>query len=226
MDRRVFSEKFGTAKTIFPVIHMLRDKQCLYEAETAMECGAGGVFVIGDGRQRWWAVIRSAQLVKKSFPELFVGANLLDMEPEHAAEPLGCAKLDAMWTDSARMNMDAMERLAATPKPPPLYFGGVAFKYREKVEDADLESTAREAKAYMDVVTTSGDSTGSAPAPEKIDAMRRGTEDSALAIASGVSARNIASLDADAFLVATSIEKDFYHVDPDKLKELIEKASA
>ena len=78
---------------------------------------------------------------------------------------------------------------------------------------------------FMDVVTTSGLSTGSAPDREKISRMKASIRNKPLAIASGISSDNVGNyLDiADCFLVATSLlvpgKEEF---DPSRVKALVE----
>ena len=104
-----------------------------------------------------------------------------------------------------------------------LYFGGVAFKYQRHVNR--LEVVAQVATRFMDVVTTSGSGTGSAPDREKIFRMKASIDDRPLAIASGISPDNVGDyLDiADCFLVATSLlipgTEDF---DKSRVKDLIQ----
>jgi predicted TIM-barrel enzyme len=108
-----------------------------------------------------------------------------------------------------------------------LYFGGVAFKYQRKVED--LETAARIARAYMDVVTTSGPATGEAADIEKIRRMRDGLGPSeALAIASGLTVDNVSEYlpYADVLMVATGVSESWDKLDIDKLTEFVKKVRA
>jgi predicted TIM-barrel enzyme len=132
-------------------------------------------------------------------------------------------KIDGLWADKSGvtdMYVSQGARQAWSYKRETAwdgeYFGGVAFKYQEPVNDVAL--AAKKANEYMDVVTTSGVATGSAPDLDKIRWMS--TEANRLAIASGLTPENIGEFVewASDFLVATGISKNFHELDPDKAK--------
>ncbi len=105
-----------------------------------------------------------------------------------------------------------------------LYFGGVAFKHQRLVADEDLGTAAAAAQPFMDVVCTSGPGTGQAAQIDKAIAMRDGLPPNApLALASGVTAHNIASYlpYVNAFLIGTGIEKEFGVFDSNKLSSIM-----
>jgi predicted TIM-barrel enzyme len=79
----------------------------------------------------------------------------------------------------------------------------------------------------MDVITTSGMATGSAPAVEKIRSMREAIGKHPLAIASGMTPENVSQFMpyADAFLVATGISKSSYELDPAKVAAFVKAIS-
>lgn len=107
-----------------------------------------------------------------------------------------------------------------------LYFGGVAFKGQRHVPDSDLGKAASIATHYMDVVTTSGRATGVAASTKKIEDMRAGCGNVAMALASGITPSNAADylLLVDCFMVATGISPpgDFYNFDPVQLRVLVQ----
>ena len=218
---------FG-AKAVLPVVHMLHAEQVLHQVDIIADTGARGVFVIGCGHTSAAQEICAAESAKEFHPELFVGINILSLDAATAYYSVMDSGLDGVWTDDAGIREDGLNKTAAdmemvlTVAPPdrPIYFGGTAFKYGARIEN--LELAAQRARGRMDVITTSGDGTGYAPAKEKIDAMRKGAKDTPLAIASGITPENIGDYDADVFLVATGISKDFYSVDPDKLRAVLD----
>ena len=107
-----------------------------------------------------------------------------------------------------------------------LYIGGTAFKKQREVDPAHYAKSARIATRYMDVVVTSGVATGHAADVGKIEIFRDSCGDTALGLASGITPENAAQYaDAvDLFMVATGInfEGDFYNIDPDRLKRLMD----
>ena len=223
-----FKEKFGFGdKEVLPVVHLLHGKQALREAEVVFNAGAKGLFVIGASQTTKDDELISAVVIKNAFPDKFIGVNLLGCDPEKSVELVLHSGLDGLWTDFSGIDdmhvsksAEKADILLRMPDAPDLvYFGGVAFKYQMPVDD--VEYAARNAADFMDVITTSGDETGMPPAAEKIEAMRKGAGSCSLAIASGISAENIGLYDADLFLVATSIQRDFFHVDEKKLDAIL-----
>jgi len=118
----------------------------------------------------------------------------------------GC-KVDGYWADDARMD----ER---------------PFKKQRDVDPAQYGKSARIATKYMDVVVTSGVATGHAADVGKIDTFREHCGDTALGLASGITPENAGQYaDAvDLFMVATGInhDGDFYNIDPERLKRLMD----
>lgn len=227
-----FHETFPNRHAVLPVVHVTDTEQVIKNAGIAQEAGADGIFLISMlGRPRDFInTIHSA--VAEKFPGLWVGANYLELPAfEVFANPK--PDINGIWTDNAEVNSLFEEQIQAglirkaqnESRWPGLYFGGVAFKYQQKVPDERLEQTARVASNYMDVITTSGDGTGNAPDVSKIQVMKSGAGDKPLAIASGISPDNVHKYleVANAFLVATSLLKpgtqDF---DPARVKDLVQ----
>lgn len=227
-----FYDTFHTGHVVLPVIHVESEAQALRNAETAVQAGADGVFLIsmaGAGSARLLQILRE---VKAAFPDLWLGVNLLG---ETAADAFALLdeNVSGLWTDNAHINelsqaqpvADAIQAAREKSGWKGLYFGGVAFKYQRRV--ANLTLAAQVATRYMDVVTTSGDGTGFAPDHAKIAAMQAGAGDIPIAIASGVSPENVAGFRdvAHCFLVATSLLKpgteDFM---PSKVVSLVRAA--
>ena len=75
---------------------------------------------------------------------------------------------------------------------------------------------------YVVVVTTSGSATGKPPQSEKISQIRKAIGDQPLAIASGMTERNIKSFLGlvDCFLVATGISRSQTELDPSRVRKM------
>ena len=105
-----------------------------------------------------------------------------------------------------------------------LYFGGTAFKKQREVAPTRYGDAAREACAFMDVITTSGVATGQQADVGKIETFRTAIGDRPLALASGISPENAENYaDVDCFMVATGINApgNFYDIDPARLADLM-----
>lgn len=86
-----------------------------------------------------------------------------------------------------------------------------------------LESAAVRARAFKDVVTTSGAGTGIAASVEKIRRMKTALGDFPLAIASGITPENVVDYlpYSDCYLAATGISKSFEELDPLLVRRLV-----
>ncbi len=242
-------EVFNKPRVFLPVVHCMDRAQVEAAVAVAIENGADGVWLINQGGMNHDAVLAAA---KAAVPEtLWGGVNLLGFTATRALEKVYKAtaragwKIDGVWSDDASVRDDERatfqeltlgawnETKASAYTEPhwrPLYFGGVAFKHRRHVPDELLGmAAAKAARDGVDVVTTSGPETGTPPSVDKVKRMRDGLgSDHALAIASGVTPKNIRSFlpYVDAFLVATGIEKKFGTFDPKKLKAVADAIHA
>ncbi len=232
-----FKETFPNSHAVLPVIHVENSQQAIRNAAIAREAGADGVFLINMPSEglRWYELSDVKDLVRGEFPNWWVGVNYLDNTLDRVFQ-LTDPETDGIWTDNAYIDeRDESQQMAeqidwirqkaaASGGFKGLYFGGVAFKGQRPVPRVDWGLAANIASRYMDVVTTSGSGTGSAPDPEKIQIMKFSMGDHPLGIASGISPENVhLFIDADAFLVATSILKPHTNdFDPARVKALVE----
>ncbi len=214
-----FKTVFANKPRVFlPVIHCKHSDQVWRNADVAMRGGADGIFLINQGGMYVGDILDHASKLADDLQ--FVGINLLGRNIEEVQFVAAKHHLDGFWTDY--IDQKRIETHA-------LYFGGAAFKYGRPVANSNLGAVAREAaQKGADVVTTSGPGTGQAPTAEKIKAMSEALEGHPLAIASGITPENVDPFlpYAQAFLVATGIEKEFGEFDADRLKKLADKIHA
>lgn len=224
-----FREIFSSQHVILPVVHVESEIQAETNTKIAKECGADGVFLInmsGRGSER---LIQIYQHVRNNNPDFWIGLNCLDLSALGVFAKIP-KSVNGVWVDNAYIEENQKEQRTAEMINRArkrsgwegLYFGGVAFKYQKPV--IDLAKVAQIATTYMDVVTTSGAGTGQEPNFDKIITMKKAIGNTPLAIASGISPKNIRYyLDyADCFLVATSLLKpDTNDFDPYLLESLI-----
>lgn len=236
-------KRFSRPRVLLPVVHCIEHAQVLRAVAVAFEEGADGVFLINQGGMSITDVTSAAIEVVELAEEMgtkpggkapFVGINFLG-ESAKAVGACGLLGLNGAWTDNyASVDKKLMRQLREAEA---LHFGGTAFKYQKPVAPADYGKAAVAAVgAGVDVVTTSGTKTGSAPHVEKVAVMRAtldesakvgafftaGAEPHALAIASGVTPENVGAFlpHVDAYLVATGIEQTFGVFDPKKVRDL------
>lgn len=221
-----YQDIFKKRHVLLPVIHVEGISQALRNVDIAKCEGADGVFLINHHISAQALMLCYAH-IRGRYPDFWIGLNCLDLTPIEAfhAAPLD---VSGIWVDNAgvRSEIGGTDRAAyiakvhAEVKPHALYFGGVAFKYQGIDRDPALH--ARLAKPFVDVVTTSGDATGSAPTVAKIKSMKESVGDHPLAIASGITPENVLEYMpyADCFLVATGISQSHTELDSGKVRRL------
>jgi hypothetical protein len=240
--------RFGRPRVLLPVVHCIDVEQTGRAIVAAMENGADGVFLINHGGLPAYRVVSVAgQAVRAGVA--FVGVNLLGLPPTHALDGGNLAEcgIHGLWTDDAGISDDCgstdlaesdFDDMRSTCEWKGLYFGGVAFKYKAEVPREQWGAVAKRAARglpggapahhWVDVITTSGVATGSAPTVDKIAAMRGAIGDHALAIASGITPDNVEPFLplCDAFLVASGIESSLGIFDPAKVRALADAIHA
>ena len=238
MKREPYHKEYKViGPAVLPVIHVKDEVQINRNIELAIECGAQGVFLINHdfGVSEFLPLIWGC---RRDHPSLWLGVNFLGVTGLKAFPILGDLEndgcpIDAYWADDARIDERKTDQLEAAEIAEArtmshwsgLYFGGTAFKKQRVVDPDNYVEAAVLASKWLDVVTTSGISTGKAADVEKIRKFREGAKDTALAVASGITPENVNCYKSyiDAILVSTGINRngDFYNIDRAKLSRLI-----
>lgn len=224
-----FRARFPGGHAVLPVVHATSLDQVLRNAGVAVEAGADGVFLINHTISSD-DLLAYHDVVRGRLPDLWVGLNCLDRRPTWVAEH---PRVRGMWTDNAYVdetmvvqgNAGLIEHRNRTLAGwDGIYFGGVAFKGQRKVRPEHLGDAARHAMRHVDVVTTSGPGTGMAADVDKLRTMRDALGDHPLALASGVTSSNVGQYlpYVDAFLVTSSISRDFEDLDLALTRQLVE----
>ncbi|MDU8913444.1 BtpA/SgcQ family protein [Aestuariicoccus sp. MJ-SS9] len=220
-----------------PVIHVQDAAQALRNLDVLDGAGCPGAFLINHDFPvaEFLPVLRE---IRAARPDLWLGVNFLAQPGDIAFPILGALARDgypfqAYWADDARIDerkatqteAENIARIRAESGWSGMYLGGVAFKKQRPVAEEMYAAAARTALPYMDVVCTSGVATGHEPDIAKIKTFREAIGDTPLAIASGITPRNVHSYAplVDMILVATGInfEGDFYNIDPARLDALL-----
>lgn len=228
---------------IYPVVHVKSSKQALRLSHEAFDAGADGVFLIDHDPLNHYDHLTDVYAdVRRGLGEsAWIGVNYLPLSPAQAVWEIGRGLKghvfdqapDGLWADDAITTADLYDvpaLKARTHLENLQYFGGIAFKYTSFYTD-DPEISARMAEDYaskVDVVTTSGPGTGHSANVAKVAAMKAVIGEQPLALASGVSVRNIDNYRpyVDSILAASSIEKGKYsgEFDLKKLHDLVQAA--
>ncbi len=225
-----YKKIFPNKHTFLAVVHAKDISQAIDNSRIAIENGTDGIFVIGH-EMTTGALLSVYKAVEQHVPDnTWVGMNML-------REPIGWRLADVIpldcpgiWTDQSGIyeevegNRDYSEALDFTKKlkkrnPHCLWFGGVGFKGQQQ---KNFFTTAQVAVRFMDVITTSGDRTGSPPKVEKLAMIREAIRDHPLANASGTTPENVHLFKpyVDCFLVATGISKSFTQLDPVRVRAM------
>ena len=240
---------------VYPVVHVQSPEQAVEQTRVAVDAGADGVFLINHGMATGHDLMSDPLIdafndVTDTFGDLYVGINYLSYDPlsgyEYTQKLLDQHAIhrapDALWFDDATdriINVDTAKKYLGELKhlrddDPRLqairFLGGVSFKYTSTYSEDPVKSAqlAAEYAPYIDVVTTSGAGTGSAPSSQKISAMKHAITGRTLAVASGVSEHNIQSYngDIDEVLIASSLETGTYSgiFIPERVKRFVAAA--
>jgi len=222
-----YEDIFKGRHTLLVAVHADNITQVLKNVRVAEESGADGVFLINHGVSyshltEWYTETRLRH------PEYWIGLNYLDLTQIHAIVEMPHSA-SGLWVDdmgirdNGEPTYNTLKDLRAhwwAMHPERLHFGGVAFKGQRAVQDPAV--AAKNAMGKTDVIATSGHKTGSPPTVEKIVAIRRAIGDRPLAVASGISRENVQQFKpyVDCFIVASSIGKNFFELDPAKVQRL------
>ena len=230
-----FREVFGNKKVFLAVVHVVDYFQALRNVNLAMRYGADGAFLISHGEvpdKNLLEIYRTIREERKGhgLQPFWIGVNCLNtIETRVFSKVL--PDTDGIWLDDLGLRRRDPEQRRAKAiraarhrsKWEGLLFGGVAFKYQERVPYSDIAELAKRAREFCDVITTSGEATGKAPEAKKIHLMRNALGDFPLAIASGMTLLNVKNyLHADCFLVATGVAKSFTELDPKEVEAFAE----
>ena len=223
----LYREQFGFTRRLLPVVHVETVDQTRLSVENARSGGADGVFLISHTLGST-DLLTIYNLVRGEHPDWWIGLNELGTWPGVMAQTVP-SSVSGVWTDDSLIREHQDEQHDAgvvwyhltNRKIRPVYFGGVAFKYKREVEN--LEAAASKAVPFMDVVTTTGPGTGRAADLEKVRRMRDAMGDAPLALASGITAPNVADYMpfVDCFLVASSITDPGEVINEARVRELL-----
>lgn len=218
-------DTFGRQRVLLPVIHFSGLSNAMKSVETAVEAGAGGVMLINQGCTSEDSMM-FARFVAISFPELWIGMNLLGATPAYSMTRFMDAglKLGGLWSDAS----DDMVGAKVMTGWRGLTFGGLAFKHQPRVAPGMLAVETARCSELSDVPTTSGDRTGIPASVDKVKAIHAAMGGHSLGLASGVTPENVRQYlpYCDAFLVATGIERSYGMLDRDRTRRLADLIAA
>ena len=226
-NARKLIETFGRSTGLFiPVIHHAGKAATVESIRIAQDAGADGVCLIDQGIP-WSDLIQSLPYLRRAFPNMPIGLNLLAAPPCIGApgQRRAVGHADFHWTDHRDSFADPLEEP---------WLGGVAFKTEGPVHpDAYPGHISTALSEGATVCVTSGPGTGLAAPLEKVRALRalldvgaaRTGVEPFLGLASGVTVENVEQYlgSVDLFLVASGIERVFGRLDPELTDALAEK---
>lgn len=215
-----YFELFGSGKpdwngrTLFAVIHLpSRDafEAAYRDTVVARDNGADGVFLIDMGvNLAGQALVDLAHEIACLFPGYFVGINdLSDWGPAATIRRVAGTAIQGVWSDRSD-DQESIEAARRDTGWQGLFFGGVVFKYQADFDTPDdkLAEVIQPKLAYVDIVSTSGPSTGRAIDVNRLQKYREAAGPQAIvAVCSGVTEDNVSLIlpHANALLVSSSI---------------------
>lgn len=229
MSQNALEIVFGRPKVFLPVVKPRSRAVALQSIQTAIDSGADGVFVTND-RIDEFELLDFIPQIQKRFGSIWIGVNMIGYSPVSVLDLIKAIPVDGIWSDNAGIDemstaqpageLFRQARLDLNWKG--LYFGGIDFKYQRPISLGLLPRAAQNAVPYMDVLTTSGLETGSAPSIDKVAALRLGAQSHPIALASGITPCNVIDYlpIADCFIVASSIETKSSGLNPEGTKLL------
>ena len=227
---RRYREVFPKKHTLLIAIHTESLSQTLRNVGIAKEAGADGVFLINHGSLSGEELLDVYRGVRAVHPDWWIGINALDLGFSDSLSLIP-SDVSGLWEDASGINEDVYDTARVTRNRwrqrqeredwQGLYFGSVAFKYQKKVRNPGR--AAGLSMIYMDIVTTSGEATGSPADIAKIATMRRALGRSPLAVASGIAPENVDQYLGlvDCFIVATGVSRSFTELDPARVSMLV-----
>ena len=169
---------FAKPHALFIVVHAINPEQARRNAFIAFKGGADGVFLINHEITAK-ELLECYDVVRNALPNEWIGLNFLDRPPIGALELLEPG-VQMLWCDDGGVDDTGADRVMRFDTERTrwesdharqlLYFGSFAFKGQLPVRR--LEDAARLACHHLDVITTSGPATGSAPDLDKIRRIR------------------------------------------------------
>jgi predicted TIM-barrel enzyme len=215
---------------IYTVIHASDEDQIIRNFERTMNAGADGTFVINHGGISLKEMLETVKTLKLKHPQAFIGMNVLGADSTDCFKIAQDVKADGLWLDESyiRLNPRYDEYLKEMDEARKVYtgqyFGSVAFKTHAQVSLDEALRVAVKSIPHVDVVTTSGVGTGSAPDVQRIEQMKKVIGDKPLAIASGMSPDNIELFPlADAILSATGLQDSWTELNEKKIALMVSR---
>lgn len=226
-----FRTQFAKQHTFLPVVHADKLNQVLRNISVAKENGADGVFLINHDVS-FSRLMEMYTTATTEFPNFWIGLNFLELHPLGAFRIANFpSTLQGLWTDNAhtaRAEGSLVEAMVflherTLRRWEGIFFGGVEFKGQSHSDNP--AAAAADAVPYVDIITTSGDRTGSPPSVEKIKSMKQSIDNFPLAIASGMTPENVHEYlpYADCFLVASGISHSFTELNPNLVRQFADK---
>jgi predicted TIM-barrel enzyme len=215
---------------IYTVIHASDREQIIRNLDRTLNAGADGTFVINHGGISLREMLETVAELKVKMPKVFIGMNVLSGDSVGCFQIAESVKADGLWLDESyiRLNPRYDEYLKEMDEARKVYtgqyFGSVAFKTHAQVGLDEALKVAVKSLPHVDVVTTSGAGTGSAPDVERIEQMKKVIGDKPLAIASGMSPENIELFpSADAVLAATGLQDSWTELNEKKIALMVSR---
>lgn len=187
---------FKKDKILLPVIHVIDINQTIKNIDIIIECECDGIFLVNHELEYkiYFDIVKK---IKVLYPNLWIGINCISLKPFEIFNYIEPNIIDGLWVDNAYItDTDKPQNIAeymlhyfSKNKFTGLYFGGISSKYNYQAKDLALQT--KNAINYIDIITSSGNSTGEPINIEKLKIIYDKCKDTNyIGICSGISLDN------------------------------------
>lgn len=231
-SREKFKQAFPDEHSLVVALHARDLKHALEWTKIAIDNGAHGVALVSHFvGPEYGAYI--ACVIKERYPYHKVIANIRQRETLNTFKIMKWSHIDGIrvdqamikWIDEIEGKENSAEEVLQRQQEnweEKLYFGGLDFKHQKHLTPEEYPFAVQQAKKYLDVITTSWPATGKSADVEKVRKIKELSGDHPVGLASGVTPENIHEYisNTEISIVATGISKNYYDLDPDKVRQL------
>jgi hypothetical protein len=144
---KTFKENFTTYKVFLSVIHVVVKEETFKNVKIAIEAKVDGIFLTSKGHKDKHELIEIAVIIKKRYPQLWVGINFLDVEASDVFNFLNEQKFypDGVWINNNDIKIESKDKSKKILLKnwynykkngfKGLYFEGVPFKNFQQLGD-------------------------------------------------------------------------------------------
>lgn len=231
-----FDTHFPKPHSFITALHSKNLQHALEGAQISYDNGADGVALVTHCINPYEGA-DIIHAIKQKYPHHQAVLNVLQMDPLKVFQMLENlnVQIDGVWTDNARIHgvdknandsdyPNYVREQQAKMGRDGIYFGPVNFKHQAQHSPEELGPVMHKVKPFLDVITTSGPSTGEKANANDVALLKMAAGEHPVGLASGLTPENIHDFieHHNISIVASGISSDYYNLDPKKVLQLAE----